>query len=61
MAATSDMSSIVCGSSKKDITVLRRNSGHNELQTFTTPSNGILSLSYRADNRLIALGGNDGK
>lgn len=61
MAAASDLSNIACGSSKTDMAVLRRNSGRSVLQTLSTPSNGILSLSYRSDNRLIALGGNDGK
>ena len=61
MAAASDLSTIACGSSKTDMAVLRRNSGHSALQTVSTPSNGILTLSYRSDNRLIALGGHDGK
>ena len=61
MAATTDMSSIACGSSRTDMAVLRRSSGPSVLETLSTPSNGILSLSYRSDNRLIALGGHDGK
>ena len=58
LATTMDLSSFVCGSSKNEIAFYTSESGL--INMYQTPNNGVLSLSVRKDNRLLAVGGKDG-
>lgn len=59
LALSSDFSSFACGSSQKEIAFCK--TMEPSFHVIHTPNAGNVSLSIRNDNRLLAVGGKDGK
>lgn len=59
LATSSDLSSFVCGSSLNELAFCHKDDQTADIM-YTT-NNGNLSLSIRGDDRLLAVGGKDGK